>query len=124
MKWIAYLPVKMTSTRISFLVLIFSVLTSVKGTAKTWIPFNAGDSLEQKKIEGYQIHLTQPAKEIKLLLYEKNFLPVKGELSIDHRSIIMREYEAGSKVRVKVIYEDGTEDEFVRSSCYIDPVIL
>ena len=64
------------------------------------------------------------SKEIKLLLYEKNFLPVKGELSIDRLSIIMRDYEMGSKVRVKVIYEDGTEEEFVRSSCFIDPVIL
>jgi len=82
------------------------------------------DSTERLKTEGYQIHLKQPAKEIKLLLYEKNYLPVKGELSIDRLSIIMRNYEMGSKVRVKVIYEDGTEEEFVRSSCYIDPVIL
>jgi len=36
----------------------------------------------------------------------------------------MKEYQTGNKVRVKVLYEDGTEDEFVKSPCYIDPVVL
>ncbi len=82
------------------------------------------DSLLAKKIKGYQIHLKQPAKEIRLLMYEKNFLPVKGRISDDKLSIIMDSYEHGNKMHVKVIYEDGTADEFVRSPCYIDPVIV
>ena len=81
------------------------------------------DSVLSSKIHGYQIHLTKPAKEIRLLMYEKNFLPIHGKLSDDRKSIIMNEYEQGSKVHVRVIYEDGTTDEFVRSPCYIDPVI-
>lgn len=36
----------------------------------------------------------------------------------------MKDYEPGNKVYVRVLYEDGTEEEFVRSPCFIDPVIL
>ena len=82
------------------------------------------DSTDFKPANGYQIHLSQPAKAIKLLLYEKNFLPIRGELSEDRKSVIMQDYQPGNKVRVKVEYEDGTFDEFIKSSCYIDPVIL
>src|SRR4051812_27147527 len=71
----------------------------------------------------YQIFLKQPAKEIKLLMYEKNFTPIQGILSEDRKSIIMKNYELGSKVHVKVLYEDGSEEEFTKSPCYIDPVI-
>ena len=71
----------------------------------------------------YQIFLKQPAKEIKLLMYENNFLPIQGKLSEDRKSIIMKNYENGSKVHVKVLYDDGTEEDFVKSPCYIDPVI-
>ena len=56
-------------------------------------------------------------------MYERNFLPIQGKLSEDRKSIIMKNYEDGNKVRVKVIYEDGTEEEFTKSPCYIDPVI-
>jgi len=71
----------------------------------------------------FQIFLKQPAKEIKLLMYEKNFLPIQGKLSEDRKSIIMKNYENGSKVHVKVLYDDGTEEDFIKSPCYIDPVI-
>ncbi len=72
----------------------------------------------------YQIYLPKPAKEIKELLYEKDCTPIKGNISDGKKSIIMQGYEHGNKVHVVVIYIDGTEDEFVRSPCYIDPVIL
>lgn len=71
----------------------------------------------------YQIFLKQPAKEIKLLMYEKSFLPIQGKLSEDRKSIIMKDYETGSKVHVKVLYDDGSEEEFTKSPCFIDPVI-
>jgi hypothetical protein len=73
--------------------------------------------------QDFQIFLKQPAKQIKLLMYEKNFLPIQGKLSDDKKSIIMKDYEKGSQVHVKVVYEDGTVDEFTKSPCYIDPVI-
>ncbi len=84
---------------------------------------DSGNNLPTPKTD-FQIHLNQPAKEIKLLMYEKNFLPLQGKLAEDKKSIIMKNYEPGAKVHVKVVYEDGTVDEFVKSPCYIDPVIL
>jgi hypothetical protein len=71
----------------------------------------------------FQIFLKQPAKEIKLLMYEKNFLPIQGKLSEDKKAIIMKDYQDGNKVHVKVLYDDGTEEEFTKSPCFIDPVI-
>jgi len=71
----------------------------------------------------YQIYLKQPAKEIKEILYEKDCAPVKGSLSQDKKTIILKDYEEGKRVYVKVVYEDGTEEEFTKSSCFIDPVI-
>ena len=82
------------------------------------------DSTEVQPKQDYQIFLKQPAKEIKLIMYEKNFLPIQGKLSEDHKAVIMSNYEIGNKVRVKVLYEDGTVDEFLKSPCYIDPVVL
>lgn len=73
--------------------------------------------------QDFQIYLNRPAKSIRLLMYEKNFVPIQGKLSEDKKSIILKNYETGSKVHVKVEYEDGSVDEFVKSPCYIDPVI-
>lgn len=78
---------------------------------------------ERTQKQDYQIYLKQPAKSIKLLMYEKNFIPIQGKLSEDKKSIIINNYENGSKVHVKVEYEDGTVEEFVKSPCFIDPVI-
>ncbi len=81
----------------------------------------ANDSLPKYD---YQIYLPKPAKEIKQLLYEKDCTPINGNISDTKKAIIMQGYEHGNKVHVIVIYIDGTEDEFVRSPCFIDPVIL
>lgn len=72
----------------------------------------------------YKIYLTKPAKEIQQLLYEKDCTPINGKISEEKKSIIMENYEPGNKVHIKIFYLDGTEDEFVRSPCFIDPVIL
>lgn len=84
---------------------------------------HAQDSTAVKK-QDYQIFLPHPAKEIKYLMYEKDFLPIQGILSEDRKSVIMKEYKTGTKVRVKVEYEDGTVEEIIKSPCFIDPVIL
>jgi hypothetical protein len=78
---------------------------------------------EPAKKTDYQIFLKQPAKEIKLLMYEKDFTPIQGTLSEDRKSIIMKNYDLNSKVHVKILYDDGSVDEFTKSPCYIDPVI-
>lgn len=56
-------------------------------------------------------------------MYEKDFTPIQGTLSEDKKAIIIKDYKPGTKVHVKVEYEDGTLDEFVKSPCFIDPVI-
>jgi len=74
--------------------------------------------------DNYKIYLSKPAKEIQQLLYEKDCKPINGRISEEKKSIIMENYEPGSKVHIKIFYLDGTYDEFVRSPCFIDPVIL
>ena len=100
---------KLTGTLILFLILGLNL-------------FAEPDSLRTAPKE-FQIHLEHPAKEIWYIMYEKDFTPIQGKISEDKKSIIIQDYKAGSKVRVKVEYEDGTVDEFVKSPCYIDPVI-
>jgi hypothetical protein len=101
-----------------FSLLICSVVVRAQNTA------TPSTTTEKSKINGYQIFLKQPAKEIKLLMYDKNFLPIHGTLSEDRKSIIMKDYIKGNRVYAKVVYDDGTVDEFTKSPCYIDPVIL
>ena len=97
--------------------LFFSLLTSVACYAQT-------DSTYHLPKYDYQIYLPKPAKEIQQLLFEKDCTPINGKISESKKTIIMRDYEPGDKVHIKVTYIDGTDDEFVRSPCYIDPVIL
>ncbi len=78
----------------------------------------------QEKKQDHQIYFKQPVKEINHIMYDKNFLPIQGKLSEDKKSVLLKDWEQGTKVRVKVTYEDGTVDEFVKSPCYIDPVVL
>jgi hypothetical protein len=71
----------------------------------------------------YKIYLKKPAKKIEQLLNEKDKTPINGSISDAKNSIIMTNYVPGNQVRIKVVYEDGDEEEFVTSPCYIDPVI-
>ena len=91
---------------------------------KGYTSYAQSDSIPGLPKYDYQIYLPKPAKEIKQLLYEKDCTPINGSISDGKKSIIMQGYEHGNKVHVVVIYTDGTEDEFVRSPCFIDPVIL
>jgi hypothetical protein len=36
----------------------------------------------------------------------------------------MKDYMKGNRVYVKVAYQDGTEEVFTKSPCFIDPVAL
>ena len=81
------------------------------------------DSSATEKKREYQIYLKKPAKSIKLLMYDKTFLPVQGRLSEDGKKIILKDYEKDHNVRVKIIYLDGSVGEFISYPCFIDPVI-
>lgn len=71
----------------------------------------------------YKIYLRQPAKKIEQLLNEKDKTPINGSIGENKTSIIMTNYVPGNQVRVKVVYDDDTEEEFVSSPCYIDPIV-
>lgn len=89
--------------------------------------FSATDSTQVKtNVENemdFQIHLPHPAKSIKYIMYDKDFTPIQGRISEDKNSVILKNYRRGSKVRLKVEYEDGTSEEILRSPCFIDPVV-
>ena len=76
------------------------------------------------KFDSYQIYLRKPVKEIREIQNLKDCKPIKGRISENQKSIIMENYEPGNKVYLQLIYMDDTEEEFMRSPCYIDPVIL
>jgi hypothetical protein len=88
------------------------------------IAFSQTDSLDYMPRYDYQIYLKQPAKEILELQYDNNCTPINGTFSEDRKKVIMKDYERGNKVYLQIMYEDGTVEEFRRSPCYIDPVIL
>jgi hypothetical protein len=88
------------------------------------ISFSQEEPKPEPKKQDHQIYFKAPVKEIHHILYDKNFLPIQGEISEDKKSVKLKEWEQGTKVRLKVTYEDGTVDEIVKSPCFIDPVIL
>jgi hypothetical protein len=86
------------------------------------IQADAQDNSKRQQKQDYQIFLTKPIKNIRHIMYEKNFIPIQGVISEDKKSLIMKNYEPGLKVRISVEYEDGTVEEFIKSPCFIDPV--
>lgn len=73
-------------------------------------------------IRQYQLNLPKEGSEIQELRYEPSGEPAKGTLSPDGNRVILENYRKGSKVKMTVVYKDGTSEELVRSPCYIDPV--
>jgi hypothetical protein len=95
----------------------------------SFVGFSAGyaqskDSDDEPVFDSYQIYLKKPAEEIKEILNYKDCQPIKGTITEDKKKVIMEDYVPGNKVYLQVRYADGTEEEFVRSPCFIDPVIL
>ncbi len=106
----------------ALIISITFVFFSISGY--TQIATEGADKMAPQKVQDHQIHFQQPVKEINHIMYDKSFLPIQGEISKDKKSVVLKNWEKGTKVRVKVTYEDGTEDEIVKSPCYIDPVVL
>jgi hypothetical protein len=71
----------------------------------------------------YQIFLTEPANNIQELENMEGE-KIKGTLSPDGNKIIIDDYNKKEKLRVKVEYESGRIEEFTRSPCFIDPLIM
>jgi hypothetical protein len=71
----------------------------------------------------YQIFLTEPAQNIKELENMEGE-EIKGTLSPDGNKIIIENYTKKEKLRVKVEYKSGRVEEFTRSPCFIDPLVM
>ncbi len=78
---------------------------------------------DEPVFEEYQFYLTDPAIKILDIQYEKDCTPVKGRLSEDGKTVILKEYREHSRIYFKYQKANGTVDEISKSPCYIDPVI-
>ncbi len=85
---------------------------------------NTDSAYVSPKFNSYQIYFKKPVKEIQEIEYHKDCTPVKGRIGEGQKTIIMDGYEPGNRIYMQIMYMDGTEEELVRSPCYIDPVIL
>jgi hypothetical protein len=85
--------------------------------------FAQSDSIAEPRFKSYQIYLKKPVQEIREILYNKDCTPIKGTITGDGKKVIMDDYIPGNKVYLQLIYTDGTEEEILRSPCFIDPVI-
>src|SRR5687767_14027471 len=74
---------------------------------------------EEPIFDSYQIYLKKPVEEIKEILNYKDCQPIKGTLNEDKKRVIMDDYVPGNKVYLQVRYADGTEEEVIRSACFI-----
>lgn len=73
----------------------------------------------------HQLYLDFQATElIDLQLTPDSTSNIDGELSPDGYSIIIKNYPGNRSVKVRVRDEMGQEKEFIRSRCFIDPVLL
>ena len=83
--------------------------------------FAQADSLpSQNQNDIYQIKLKDPVKCIQQLEYEKTGEPVKGYLNEDKTKIDLENYKVNNRIKLRVIYENGKEEEIIRSPCSIE----
>lgn len=74
-------------------------------------------SVQQGKV--YELKLKAPVKCIQKIEYEKSGLEPDWKLLDDKRTILIQDYIINTKVKLKVIYETGKEEEFSQSPCSI-----
>jgi hypothetical protein len=73
-------------------------------------------------IRQFQFALPKQGAEIKELQYVPSGEPVKGSLSPDGNRVVLDNYRKGSRIKLQVLYSDGTSEEVQKSPCFIDPV--
>ena len=104
---------------IRWLMISFLFFTALNLCAQS----DADSTSYEPHFSSYKIYLKKPAQEIREILYYKDCQPIKGTISDDQKTVIMDGYIPRNKVYLQVIYTDGTEEEIIRSPCFIDPVI-
>ena len=76
-----------------------------------------------REIKQHQFYLDKPGVSIELLEYDKDKQPIRGEITGDGMRVIMNDYVKRGRIRAVIVFEDGTQEEVFKSSCFIDPVI-
>lgn len=105
---------------------IFLTLLLLTGLALTTVAQTQQTPKQPSEIDSgfdlHQIYLDQPVKSIEKIEYDQDGTPIEGEISPDGKRIILKNYTHKGRIYVSLTYQDGTTDEFKRSSCVIDPV--
>ena len=99
--------------------LIACILFIINAKAQNYLIDENGEVQFQQ----YQIFLSEPAKSIESIENMEGE-KIKGTLSPDGNTILIDNYTKKEKLKVKVEYEDGRKEEFTKSPCFIDPLVL
>jgi len=67
----------------------------------------------------YEIKLKAPVKCIQEIEYDKTGKEPNWKLSEDHKTIYIRDYIINTRIRVKVVYETGREEDYTQSPCSV-----
>lgn len=67
----------------------------------------------------YEIKLKAPIKCIQRIEYDKTGEEPKWKLSEDNKTIYISDYIINTKVKIKVVYETGKEEEYMQSPCTV-----
>ncbi len=67
----------------------------------------------------YEIRLKAPVKCIQQIEYDKTGEEPKWRLSDDNKVIYIQDYIINTKIKLKVVYDTGREEEYSQSPCTI-----
>ena len=103
-------------------ILLFALSLSLSAQKTTPKETPVLQEAAEPDFEYHQIYLEKPAKSLNKLEYQKDEKEIKGSLSQDGLRILLKDYQGKGRVKVGVTYEDGKSTEFMKGSCFIDPV--
>jgi len=106
----------------AFLFLLF-FFTASAGLAHAQVFSDSSQHAPPPVFKEYRFTLPEKVIDIIWIEYEKSKVPMHGKLAPDGKSILIRNYEPGQPLRVKAMLENGKTEEYVKSPCFIDPVI-
>lgn len=100
------------------MMLIFKKM--IRTLISAFLVFTSVAAHAQENSDIYQIKLQEPVKCIQHIHYEKTGEEIKSYLDDDKKTIYLENYKVNNKLKVKVIYEDGREEEILRSPCSVE----
>ena len=67
----------------------------------------------------YELKLKAPVRCIQHIEYDKSGAEPNWKLSEDNQTIFIRDYIINTRIKLRVVYETGREEEFFQSPCTI-----